>query len=58
MKTSPYKSKEKRLSEDSIVKLINEELEETNNLINQMNKNEDKIFYLLEKIKEDGSNEK
>ena len=54
MKTSPYKSKEKKLSEDSIVKLINEELEETN----QMNKNEDKIFYLLEKIKEEGSNEK
>ena len=54
MKTSPYKSKEKKLSEDSIVKLINEELEETNNLINQMNKNEDKIFYLLEKIKEEG----
>ena len=58
MKTSLYKSKEKKLSEDSIVKLINEELEETNNLINQMNKNEDKIFYLLEKIKEEGSNEK
>ena len=58
MKTSLYKSKEKKLSEDSIVKLINEDLEETNNLINQMNKNEDKIFYLLEKIKEEGSNEK
>ena len=54
MKTSLYKSKEKKLSEDSIVKLINEDLEETNNLINQMNKNEDKIFYLLEKIKEEG----
>ena len=58
MKTSLYKSKEKKLSEDSIVKLINEDLEETNNLINQMNKNEDKIFYLLEKIKEEGCNEK
>ena len=58
MKTSLYKSKEKKLSEDSIVKLINEDLEETNNLINQMNKNEDKIFYLLEKIKEEECNEK
>ena len=58
MKTSLYKSKGKKHSDDSFVKQINENLEEANNLINQMNKNEDEILYLLEKIKEEGSNEK
>ncbi len=46
-------TKRTKIAEDSIVKLIIEDLKEINIIIDKLNKNEDEIFYLLRKIRKE-----